>query len=51
VVEEMFDEFSCIKKYFEGKLKEWNENSCISCDKWSDVLHYFKEASISVKNI
>jgi hypothetical protein len=49
---ELFDKFSCVKKYYEGKLKELNENSGITCDKrQSDVFHYFKEESISLKNI
>ena len=29
VVEELFDEYSCVRKYCEGKLKEWNENSVL----------------------
>jgi len=27
----MFDEFSRVMKYCEGKLHEWNENSGITC--------------------
>jgi hypothetical protein len=41
-----------VKIYLAGKLKEWNENSGITCDdKWSDVFHYFKRESICLKNV
>ena len=41
-----------MKIYLAGKLKEWNENSGITCyDKWSDVFQYLKKESIRLKNI
>ena len=41
-----------MKIYLAGKLKEWNENSGITCDdKWSDVFQYFKKKCISLKNV
>jgi hypothetical protein len=50
VEEKLFDEFSCMKKYCEGKLKEWNQNSGMTYgDKWRDIFYYFTEESIHVK--
>jgi hypothetical protein len=41
-----------VKIYLAGKLKEWNENSGITCDdKQSDVFQYFKKESRRLKNI
>jgi hypothetical protein len=43
---------SCAKIYLAGKLKEWSENSGITCDEeWSDVFPYFKKEIISLKYI
>jgi hypothetical protein len=52
VVEELFDEFWCMKKCHEDKLKEWNENSGFTYgEKGSNVFCYFKGQGINVKNI